>query len=33
MPVTFSETECISHSTNALGNGMNSIILSPAMGN
>ena len=26
------ETDCISHSTNTLGKGMNSIILPPAMG-
>ena len=26
------ETECISHSTNILGKGMNPIILPPAMG-
>ena len=26
------ETDCISHSTNTLGKGMNPIILSPAMG-
>ena len=26
------ETDCISHSTNTLGNGMNPIILPPAMG-
>ena len=26
------ETDCISHSTNILGKGMNPIILSPAMG-
>ena len=27
------ETDCISHSTNTLGKGMNPIILPPAMGN
>ncbi len=26
------ETDCISHSTNTLGKGMNPIILPPAMG-
>ena len=26
------ETDCISHSTNTLGEGMNPIILPPAMG-
>ena len=26
------ETDCTSHSTNTLGNGMNPIILPPAMG-
>ena len=26
------ETDCLSHSTNTLGKGMNPIILSPAMG-
>ena len=26
------ETDCISHSTNTLGKGMNPIVLSPAMG-
>ena len=26
------ETDCISHSTNTLGKGMNQIILPPAMG-
>ena len=26
------ETDCISHSTNTLGKGMNTIILPPAMG-
>ena len=26
------ETDCISHSTNTFGKGMNPIILSPAMG-
>ena len=26
------ETECISHSTNTLGKGMNPVILPPAMG-
>ena len=26
------ETDCISHSSNTLGNGMNPIILPPAMG-
>ena len=26
------ETDCISHSTNTLGNGMNPIILPPVMG-
>ena len=26
------ETDCISHSTNTLGKGMNSIILPPSMG-
>ena len=26
------ETDCISHSTNTLGKGMNSIILPPTMG-
>ena len=26
------ETDCISHSTNTLGKGMNSIIFPPAMG-
>ena len=26
------KTDCISHSTNTLGKGMNSIILHPAMG-
>ena len=26
------ETDCISHSANTLGEGMNPIILSPAMG-
>ena len=26
------ESDCISHSTNSLGKGMNPIILSPAMG-
>ena len=28
----FDEADCISHGTNTLGKGMNSIILSPAMG-
>ena len=26
------ETDCISHSTNTLGKGMNQIVLPPAMG-
>ena len=29
---TLDEADCISHSTNTLGKGMNPIILSPAMG-
>ena len=29
---TLDETDCISHSTNTLGKGMNPIILPPAMG-
>ena len=29
---TLGETDCISHSTNTLGKGMNPIILPPAMG-
>ena len=30
--ITKDETDCISHSTNTLGEGMNPIILPPAMG-
>ena len=29
---TLDQTDCISHSTNTLGKGMNPIILPPAMG-
>ena len=29
---SWDETDCISHSTNTLGKGMNPIILPPAMG-